>query len=264
MTSEDQSIREESTPFVVVTKGRVSDADVEHAIRRLTPVLDKTGAPVLMARLNLEQKTNPARERPAVAKATIDVQGDLIRAHIAAETMRQAVDLVRERLRDQLDHRSERRRSVRERGAAAAPGSWRRGDVPTTRPEYFDRPVDERELVRRKSFSFGEMTPEEAAFDMEMMDHDFFLFVDLESGTDALVERTGDEYRLTTLRPIEADAPTGFDFSEMQPTRLTVEEAAQRLDATGEPRVFFENSNTGRGNVVYMRYDGHYGLIEPS
>lgn len=264
MTSDETSGHDDAIRFVVKTKGTVSDADVDHAVRRLTPVLDKAGAPVLMARLNLELKANPARERPAVAKATIDVSGDLIRAHTAAETMRQAVDLVRDRLRDQLDDRSERRRSVRERGAVVTPGSWRRGNVPSTRPEYFDRPPEERELVRRKSFAYGEMTPDEAAFDMELMDHDFFLFVDLVSGEDALVERAGEEYRLTIARPVEFEPPAGFVHSDVRPSRLTLAEATRRLDTSGERRVFFENAETGRNNVVYMRYDGHYGLIEPA
>jgi hypothetical protein len=28
--------------------------------------------------------------------------------------------------------------------------------------------------------------------------------------------------------------------------------------------VFFRNHDTGRANVVYRRYDGHYGLIVPA
>jgi hypothetical protein len=27
--------------------------------------------------------------------------------------------------------------------------------------------------------------------------------------------------------------------------------------------VFFADETTGRGNVLYHRYDGHYGLITP-
>jgi hypothetical protein len=42
---------------------------------------------------------------------------------------------------------------------------------------------------------------------------------------------------------------------------LTVQEATERLDAGGEPFVFFANAVSGRGNVVYRRYDGHDGLI---
>jgi hypothetical protein len=28
--------------------------------------------------------------------------------------------------------------------------------------------------------------------------------------------------------------------------------------------LFFVNSETGRGNLIYHRYDGHYGFIEPA
>ena len=37
----------------------------------------------------------------------------------------------------------------------------------------------------------------------------------------------------------------------------------ERLDASAEPHIFFANATTGRGNVLYRRYDGHYGLIVP-
>ncbi|WP_327048745.1 sigma 54 modulation/S30EA ribosomal C-terminal domain-containing protein [Microbispora sp. NBC_01189] len=36
------------------------------------------------------------------------------------------------------------------------------------------------------------------------------------------------------------------------------------MAASGLPFVFFAGRRTGRGNVVYHRYDGHYGLITPS
>ena len=41
-------------------------------------------------------------------------------------------------------------------------------------------------------------------------------------------------------------------------------EAIERLNADGERFVFFANQATGRGNVLYHRYDGHYGLITPN
>ncbi|MBT2381356.1 sigma 54 modulation/S30EA ribosomal C-terminal domain-containing protein [Streptomyces sp. ISL-111] len=40
--------------------------------------------------------------------------------------------------------------------------------------------------------------------------------------------------------------------------------AAQRLRLTGLPFVFFHDTGTGRGSVLYHRYDGHYGLITPA
>ena len=36
------------------------------------------------------------------------------------------------------------------------------------------------------------------------------------------------------------------------------------MNAVGHRFVFFGNAASGRGNVIYRRYDGHYGLIEPA
>ena len=54
------------------------------------------------------------------------------------------------------------------------------------------------------------------------------------------------------------------DLEHRPVERLTVDEAIEHLDLVADPFVFFVHAETGRGNVVYLRYDGHYGLIEPA
>ncbi|MER5635531.1 sigma 54 modulation/S30EA ribosomal C-terminal domain-containing protein [Kitasatospora sp. NPDC002227] len=44
---------------------------------------------------------------------------------------------------------------------------------------------------------------------------------------------------------------------------LAVGEAVKGLELGGWPSVFITDAATGRGNVLYHRYDGHYGLITP-
>ncbi|MGW3045886.1 sigma 54 modulation/S30EA ribosomal C-terminal domain-containing protein [Kitasatospora sp. NPDC001159] len=39
--------------------------------------------------------------------------------------------------------------------------------------------------------------------------------------------------------------------------------ARRRIDAFDQPFVFYADESTGRGKVLYHRYDGHYGLITP-
>ena len=41
-------------------------------------------------------------------------------------------------------------------------------------------------------------------------------------------------------------------------------EAETRLEAFGQPFLFFVDAQTGRGNLIYHRYDGDYGLITPA
>ncbi|MFD0508205.1 sigma 54 modulation/S30EA ribosomal C-terminal domain-containing protein [Streptomyces chiangmaiensis] len=45
---------------------------------------------------------------------------------------------------------------------------------------------------------------------------------------------------------------------------MNLDEAKQRLDITGSPFVFYADDTTGRGNILYHRYDGHYGRISPA
>jgi ribosome-associated translation inhibitor RaiA len=123
-------------PVTVVTHGEISEEDIDYARRRLTPPLEKIAEPVLLARIKLTLSGDPGRSRPAIAQVMVDINGDLVRAHTAAETMPVAIDLVRERLQDQLDHRAQRRQTLRRRRITAGPGEWRHGDLPTTQPDY--------------------------------------------------------------------------------------------------------------------------------
>jgi hypothetical protein len=249
----------------VVVRGRVDDDDVDYAISRVEAVLRHLDDPVLFARLKLDRAADPARAKPALAQVALDVNGELLRAHVAAHTMREAADLLQRRLSDKLDQRAQRRDDLRSRGIASRPGEWRHGDLPAHRPEYYDRPPEERQLVRHKTFAIDELTVDEAAFDMEQLDYDFHLFRDLATGEDAVLERHGkDAYRLTRLHPTPVESvATAIDVTvaDSTPSVLTVQEAIERLDAGGEPFVFFANAVSGRGNVVYRRYDGHDGLI---
>jgi ribosome-associated translation inhibitor RaiA len=224
--------------------------------------------PVPFVRVTLALAPDPARARPSMAEATIDIDGDLVRAHVAAVTMREAIDLLQARLRDRIEHRAAHRRSRQRGRGVPEPGEWHRGDLLLHRPEHFDRPSEERELVARKTFAIGEATPDEAAFDMSQLGFDFYLFRDLASGQDALLERLLDgSFRLTTLGPIEAErGPTAIPLTvaPVPPPTATVSDALARLDDTDAPFVFFADADTGRGAVVYRRYDGHYGLITPA
>ena len=253
--------------ITVIAHGDVSEEEIEYARDRVRTVLAKIGEPVLLARVKLTFASDPARAGPAIAQALLDVDGDLVRAHVAAETAHVATDLLQRRLRDKLDHRSQRRRALRKRRGVPAPGEWRHGDLPTSRPDYYTRPLAERQLVRRKTYAIDELTPDEAVFEMEQLDYEFHLFRDLTSSQDALIERDEEaSYRLTLLHATDAElGPTDARvvLSPHPVPALSVEEAINRLEATGQRFLFYASTTDHRGNVVYRRYDGHYGLIAP-
>jgi len=249
----------------VVIRGVVPDDAVSYATAKLTGLSQLVDEPILFSRLKLTQVADPARKRPAIAEVALDINGELVRAHVASHSMREAIDLLEARLQDKLEHRAEHRVTKRRLVAVPEPGEWRHGDLPTERPEYLDRPVDERQLVRHKTFAPPELTADEAVFDMGQLDYDFYLFRDLASGTDCAMERRPDgSYEMTYARypAIETGPPAvAVDVAPFGAPELTAGQAIERLDAGGEPFVFFVNAQTERGNIVYRRYDGHYGLI---
>lgn len=237
-----------------VVQGDVDSQAIDYATKRLEAVLDQIGGPVLFARVKLTQAADPARERPARARALIDINGELVRGQVRAAAMTEAVDLLAGRLRDQLQHRAERRRTRRRRGRLAHPGGT---------PGEHVRAPDEREIVRRKTFAILPATVDEALADLVELDYDFFLFLDAETGSDALIERTDDGFRLTRAASPAAAADVGPDVVVTDHTVpvATVREIAMRLDDGGEPFVFFLDATTRRGSVLYRRDDGNYGLL---
>jgi Sigma 54 modulation/S30EA ribosomal protein C terminus len=46
--------------------------------------------------------------------------------------------------------------------------------------------------------------------------------------------------------------------------RLAVQEAIERLEATGQPFTFFADTRSGRGSLICHRNDGHCGLVVPA
>lgn len=253
--------------IVLTTAGDVGEDDKRYASTRILALADNVEEPILFARVRLGREADPARTRRATAQVTLDVNGDAVRAHVAAHTLHEAIDLVAQRLRDRIEHRSEHRTSVRHLGELPGAGQWRHADRATERPRHFLRPVEDRQLVRHKTFSVDELTPDEAVFDMEMLDYDFHLFCDLATGTDSVIERLDDgSYRLwrqtaAALEPGTVAAPIAV--CDVAVPELQLDDAIERLDVGDEPFVFFVDATTGRGNVVYRRYDGHYGLITP-
>jgi len=250
----------------VVTKGRVDAEAIDYARQKIDKTLRHGATPARRAVIHLTHEPDPARERPFIAEATIDRDGEAIRAHVGGDAMLEAIDLLDDRLRRRIDESESRKRALIMRHRDDGPGEWRHGSVPAERPKHFVRPVDDREIIRHKSFTVAQQTIDEAVFDLETLDHDFFLFRDERTGADAVVWRLDGHYAL-----IESDgsapAPDTVAEVEVRPIAVptvSVEAAEEILDGEDVSFVFFINEDTGRGNVVYWRYDGHYGLIEPA
>jgi ribosome-associated translation inhibitor RaiA len=236
----------------------------ELAAAKTGSLLRFASEPVLSARVTLAVSADPAVPRPAVAQATIDLNGRIVRAQAAGGDMRAAIEHLAARLRVRLD-RSARDWAAR-RGTLPVPepGEWRHQSIPAHRPAYFPRPAGERAVIRRPGYAPHWLTPEEAVAELTLLDYDFHLFTERSTGEDSLLYRVGDRYRLVQVQPKPGRLgrlPKSITLSEHQAPVLTTAEAIRRLEWLGQPFVFFVTAETGRGNLLYHRYDGHYGLI---
>ncbi len=252
----------------VVARDPQSEAARDDAERKVRRVMEAIGEPILHARVKLSMAPDPAVERPARAEAALDVNGQLVRAHVSGHTLQEAVDLLEPRLRGRALHAAARVRTLHLRPPETPPGEWHHGEAPTNRPAWFDRPREEREVVHHKTFALDELTVDEAADDMGMLDFDFYLFYELATGVDAVLHRRPDgRLGLRRLHPVDLAPATEAVDVVLEPDAapaLALDEAIEWLDVAGEPFVFFRNLETGRANVAYRRYDGHYGLIVPA
>jgi ribosomal subunit interface protein len=245
----------------VVVRGPVAERDAVYARSKVEHVTHYANHPVLTAKVVLNLGENPALERPARAEASLDVNGTQVRAHAIASDMVGAIDLLEDRLRENLVQFQDRERTRHRWIGIAAENEWRHGDLPTQRGSSFPRPSQEREVVRRKTFALAPMTPDEAAFEMGLLGHDFYLFTDSRTGKDAVVYRDGDgRFAIRGEVVVDPESAAVVEMVGQAPT-LSEAEAVSRLDLSGEPFVFFVDRDTRRGCVLYMRYDGHYGLI---
>ena len=176
-------------PVDVSTKGDFRSEDVAWATERIVAVTGKVSDPVVRVELRLTHQPNVPRRRPYLAEASISVEGTPIRSHVAAPTLTEAIDFLVDRLQRRVVRHEDRRHRIGRRHDTGDSGEheWRHGDLPAHRPEYFDRPYDERQLVARKTLALEPLTIDEAAFDLDVLGHDFYLFCEARSGLDAVI-----------------------------------------------------------------------------
>ncbi len=250
-----QQIREPE----VVRRGAVADEMVEYARAKLVALVAALEVPVLDAELRLDHHADPARAGADHVEMSVDLDGRGVRARFTAPTMSEAIDGTLARLRRRVEAALDRPQSEQLRHRDLH--SWHHDDRATVRVASFPRPVEDRVIVRRKTFALRPESIEEALFDLDVLDHDFFLFVHAGTGAEAVVFRTGSGYgitqRVATPELVEAvEIPLQVQSA---PAEMGVQDAITVLEESGQPFVFFVDG--GKGYVVYQRYDGNYGLI---
>lgn len=130
----------------------------------------------------------------------IHLKGQLVKGVASAAEQPAALDLAIEKVTHQMRRLHERRLVGRHggphrasRGVSVSGAFPDDDDAPLDESPLDDTALDETfEIVRTKQFETKPMTNEEAALQMEMLGHDFFLFTSGESGRPSVVYRRRD------------------------------------------------------------------------
>lgn len=240
----------------------------ERAMGRLAEIAPKA---VLNAKIKVTSSSERDPEEKFVVQGTMDVSGSVVRAQAAAPNSTEALKTVEDRLRRRIDRLAARhqdatsRQDATRRPPATPSGSWRKDDLRDSRPGYFDRPPQQRMVVRRKTFSSNaEMSVTDALFDLEVLDYRFYLFIDEADRKPSLVYEDDLEVMIQKIdgsRPSDDNLPLEMTANETRAPQFTVTEAVESLNGSEMPFLFFRDSERGRAAVLYRRYDGHYGLV---
>jgi ribosomal subunit interface protein len=202
----------------VVVTGRhceVTDRFREHVAEKLTK-LEKHDHRIIRVHVEVDCEPNPRQHDKAVhIELTAFSKGPVIRAEASADHQMGALDVAMDKMAAQMRRAADRRRVHRGRhapksvGQALAempvdgPGATSDEDLTTTT----DRKVgpiavtgDGPLVVREKTHPASPMTLDQALYEMELVGHDFYLFVDKESERPAVVyRRRGYDYGVISL-----------------------------------------------------------------
>jgi ribosomal subunit interface protein len=207
----------------IVVKGRhceVSDRFRQHVADKLAK-LERLDHKVIRIDVEVCKERNPRQaDQKERIELTVQSKGPVVRAEAAAEDRYVALDLAHDRLASQLRRAADRRRihrgsrtpiSVGQAMAAVngsvttpaasdvpEPAAAPDADVSLTGPLEVDG--DGPLVVREKTHEASPMSLDQALYEMELVGHDFYLFVDAGSRQPSVVyRRRGYDYGVIRL-----------------------------------------------------------------
>jgi len=158
----------------------VSDTLKAYAEEKLGK-LDKHLNDAARLEVELAVEKNPSIAASQIAEGTIWTKGPVLRARESSSDMRASIDLLVEKLERQAQRYRDKRRPSGRRGNANEPEA-----IPVAADE--ETPV----IVKTKQFAVKPMTPEEAVLQLELINHDFFVFQNADTNDVNVVYRRRD------------------------------------------------------------------------
>ncbi|GIE95846.1 ribosome hibernation-promoting factor, HPF/YfiA family [Paractinoplanes rishiriensis] len=203
----------------IVVKGRnveVPDHYREHVADKLSKV-ERYDQKLMRADVELFHERNPRQSDTCQrVEITVMTRGPVVRAEACAENFYAALDSAITKLDSRLRRAADRRRVHRGRHAPVSVAAATAGlptdlslaqaaEEPSSSVSVTTALVEHDEgqpwrIVREKEHPADPMTVDDALFQMELVGHDFYLFLDKDSGRPSVVyRRRGYDYGILSL-----------------------------------------------------------------
>ena len=159
------------------------NVEVSDSIRRYAEEkmgkLDRQLHALTQVELELRVERNPSISDNQVAEATVWTKGPTLHAREASTDMKASIDQLTDKLLRQVEHYRAKRSRRQVRGNGVPPGGSMSIPDEETGPQ----------IVKTKQFAVKPMSAEEAALQLELIGHDFFVFRDADSDEVNIVYR---------------------------------------------------------------------------
>jgi ribosomal subunit interface protein len=178
----------------IVVKGRhldLSERFREHVVDKLAKV-DRLDAGLQRIDVEVSKETNPRlADRAFRVELTCRSRGPVIRAEAATDDKYGALDVAYAKLESRLRRNADRRSNWNRHEKAAAADGAKLAAVPDLAEpdDQWSVPETGPMVVREKSHPASPMTLDQALYEMELVGHDFFLFVNSANGRPSVVYR---------------------------------------------------------------------------
>ncbi len=175
--------------------------------------LEKHDHRIIRVEVLIEKEARPRDpERTVRVELTAKSRGPIVRAEASAEDKMAALDLALDKMAAQMRRAADRRKVHRGQHKPESLGEAMARSTPPQSATVMEEVYAERKVgpvtvdgdgplvVREKSHAAAPMTLEQALYEMELVGHDFYLFVDKESERPSVVyRRRGYDYGVIAL-----------------------------------------------------------------
>jgi putative sigma-54 modulation protein len=184
-----------------IVKGRnidLTDDLKQIAVKKIRAKVEKYCPKAVEVEVELSQEKNPKIAKNKIAEITVSAPGEIIRAKEYGVEMHEAIDKVADKLELQIKkYRGKtiqrgRRNNVNNKATNFEDIEEDLKDRRVTRLEDIEEELKS-QIVKVKSFAIKPTTPEDAIIQMELLGHDFFVFISSETGKTAVVYRRIDK-----------------------------------------------------------------------